>query len=521
MNSRIFVLVAALAAGLLGCREKVGESPHPHGHGAEGEGWSVTAWGEHFEIFPEVGPLVAGQPVEAGTHVTFLRDFASMKEGNVAIVFRDGSGRESRFEQATPRRPGIFAVPIVPPAEGKYDLAFVVRGGGLEERIPAGRVRVGSASAPGGLIEPPKPPNGPATLSDEEGSSFLKEQQWKTEFATVWSRQGSIRSTVVGSARVAPPAGGEMILTATVDSVVSPSPWPHPGQAVAAGARIFRLASRATSGRSLSELESELAAVESDLSVARGRSARLDELLRVEATSRAEVERAKSTETALDAKRTALRRDLEGARGTGDSGVGVALSAPWSGRIAEIFVTPGQAVSAGDRLGRILKTRPIWLELALRPTEAERLRGEPLGATIRRAGATEPIGLSSSAVRIVSRVPVLDPATSSLTVLVEADVDADRLPIGSSVELELVLPSEKSGIVIPAAALVDDSGATIVWEQLSGESFARRPIRVMAREGDLLLVDGIGAGVRIVTKGGTDVRRATLLGSGAPEGHVH
>ena len=35
------------------------------GSRAEHETWSVTAWSEHFEVFPEVEPLVAGQAADA------------------------------------------------------------------------------------------------------------------------------------------------------------------------------------------------------------------------------------------------------------------------------------------------------------------------------------------------------------------------------------------------------------------------------------------------------------------------
>ncbi len=518
MTWKSFAFAAALAGALVGCRDGRSEkSAHPVAE----EGWSVTAWGEHFEIFPEVGLLVTGKTSESHTHVTRLRDFLPVTEGSVAVVLRDAAGKESVFEQTKAKRPGIFGVEITPPAEGEYALLFRIRSGGVAEEIPAGRVRAGSQTKGGGLIEPPKPPNGSTVPGDEEGSSFLKEQQWKTEFATAWSRQESLRATVIGSARVVPPAGGEVIVTAPIDSVVALAPWPFPGQAVEPGAKIFRFLSRATAGRSLSELEAELTAIEADLATAKARSERLAGLLLVEATSRAEVERAKSTELALEAKRGAFRKDLDHARGGGDSTGGVAISAPWRGRIAEIFVTPGQALSAGDRVARIVKTRPLWLELALRPGDADRVQGKPLGVTIRRSGGAELIVLSPAAVRVVSRVPILDAATASVRLLLEIDETAERLPIGSAVEVELALSDERSGVVLPLGALIDDSGATIVYEQLSGESFARRPVRVVAREGDRVMVEGLAAGVRVVTKGGGAVRRSTLLGSGAPEGHVH
>lgn len=531
MRLRPLLLPTLLSLALAGCRgadHPHAASGHDHGHGhdeapAEGgaEPWAVTAWGTHFELFPEVDPLVAGQPAEAATHVTVLRDFSPLAEGKVTAILRDGTGAESRFEQATAKRAGIFAVSIVPPSAGEYDLFFEIRGAGLEERIPAGRVRVGPADSPGGLLEGPRPPNGPDAPPDEEGSSFLKEQQWKIPFATAWSREGNLADTVVGPARVRPAAGADLVLTAPVDAIVASSPWPHPGQAVAAGGELFRLLSRSGSGRSLAEIEAELASVEADLALATTRVGRLEELLGVEAASRAEVDRARAEKGSLDGRRAALARDLDGARGRGDARGGLAVTAPWGGRLVDVTVTPGQAVAAGDRLGRIVRPRPVWLELALSPADAAKVGSRLLGASLRPAGEAAPVPLAPSAVRVVSRVPALDPATSRLTLLVEADVDVDRLPVGSGVEVELALPGQRPGIVVPAAALVDDGGTAVVYEQLSGEAFARRAVRVTGRQGDLVLVEGVRAGARVVTTGGADIRRATLLGSGAPEGHVH
>jgi hypothetical protein len=75
--------------------------------------------------------------------------------------------------------------------------------------------------------------------------------------------------------------------------------------------------------------------------------------------------------------------------------------------------------------------------------------------------------------------------------------------------------------VSPAAAVVDDSGVPVVYVQPEGESFARREVRLKGRQGALVLVDGLRAGERLVTRGSAAIRRASLLSSGAPEGHVH
>ncbi len=108
-----------------------------------------------------------------------------------------------------------------------------------------------------------------------------------------------------------------------------------------------------------------------------------------------------------------------------------------------------------------------------------------------------------------------------MTVILEVRRGVDQLRLGSRVEADVLLPGDLSGIVIPASSLVDDSGIEVVYVQLGGESFDRREVQVEARQGALALVRGIAAGERIVTQGGNAIRRSSLLGSGAVEGHVH
>jgi hypothetical protein len=61
----------------------------------------------------------------------------------------------------------------------------------------------------------------------------------------------------------------------------------------------------------------------------------------------------------------------------------------------------------------------------------------------------------------------------------------------------------------------------VVYLQLSGESFVRQEVRVLERQGDRILVDGLVPGQRLVTRGGDAIRRETLVSSGAGHGHIH
>jgi len=515
----------ALCAALAGC---VSPAAKEHGdHAAEPpapeeESWSLTAWGQLYEVFPETRPLAAGVVAPSHTHVTILADFSPLRTGSVSAVLR-APGTEQSFA-GTFKRDGIFEIPFHPAREGVYDLAFRVDGPAGREEIPAGKVKVGPRGTPGGLAEPPAPPYGVVPSEGATETPFLKEQQWNTMFATQWVREGTVRHTVRGPARVRPIAGGEVVLTSPVDAVVAGQPWPHVGLAVVRGSSVFRLSPSVSSARSLPELSGDVSALQAEAGAARARADRLEGLLKVEAVSRAEVERARAAATALEARLRAARQDLgsaTAARTGSGGGASLTVRAPWGGVVASVDVSPGQSVAAGTALGRLVKNAPLWLEVALRPEDAAALGGAIEGVNVRGSSGAQASMTPLSNVRFVSRAPEIDPRTGARAVILEASDAGGLLAIGGVVEVEIVLPGGRLGTVIPASSLIDDGGTSVVYVQLSGEAFARREVRVVGRAGDSVTVEGLRAGERLVTRGGAAIRRASLLSTGVPEGHVH
>jgi hypothetical protein len=146
----LFALSLLLLA-LPACRDS---APEEHAHAEEEtEGWSVTAWSEHYELFAETDPLIAGREAPSHAHFTYLPDFSALNEGSVTGILRGADGQEESFLAPKPLRAGIFNVVFKPSREGTFDLVFRVRNSKASEDIPAGRVRVGAAASPGNLVE--------------------------------------------------------------------------------------------------------------------------------------------------------------------------------------------------------------------------------------------------------------------------------------------------------------------------------------------------------------------------------
>jgi multidrug efflux pump subunit AcrA (membrane-fusion protein) len=88
--------------------------------------------------------------------------------------------------------------------------------------------------------------------------------------------------------------------------------------------------------------------------------------------------------------------------------------------------------------------------------------------------------------------------------------------------LRLLLEETAPTVVVPVSAVVDDAGRPIVFVQISGESFERRPVTLGARQSDVVQVlQGVKPGERVVSKGAYLIRLAALSTQVPAHGHVH
>ena len=481
------------------------------------EGWAVTAWGERYEVFAETDALVAGESATSNAHVTVLAGFAPLEKGAVTLVLRGAGGAEEAFRQEKPKRSGIFAVEAKPRAEGTFDLVFRIESAAGPEEIAAGRVRVGSAAAPGGLVAEESP-------AAADAVSFLKEQQWRTEFATAWVEEGALGDSVEGPARVTVAGGGEVVLTAGVDATVAPSPWPHPGLDVAAGGTVFRLVPR-VGDRSLP------GAARGGL-VARGRRRRGAAARR--AARRAAASRGHQPGRAGEgpggafrprgpARLGAWRRGGDGGarRGGrvrrlrapgpvgGPRGRGVRVSRPDRGRGNGARATRPRppALDRGGAPSRGGEPRPGLapgpLSQATRPAGPRRDRGGEREARLAIAPGGSPDGVGRRHPR--DRPLRFRPAAR------QRRRGGDRAP-----------RRKQRGVVAPLSAVLDDCG-TSRRVRPARRARASRAARCAScgASGTDALVEGLRPGERLVTRGAAAVRRSSLLSAGAPEGHVH
>ena len=474
---------------------------------------AVTIWSERTELFMEYPPLVAGQDARFAVHLTDLSNFAPLREGKVVIRFEGDT--ITRFEVDGPSTPGIFGVDVKAPPARRYQVAVEVH-----RRQFTDELRIGPVT-----VYPDQQSALASVAADEEGAtSFLKEQQWTLDFATLRVDSQARRQVVTVPATIQPRVGGSVEVRAPVAGRITAGSGRAVGTTVGQGATLVQLLVRNERLGEASVLKLELVQARSALRLAQDDLARIERLASAGAVPQRRLAEAQAAHEAAAAREKIAQEQLQHlelsrtGQGAGDAGERVMVRAPISGVVAEASGTPGETVEEGQLLYRIVALDRVHVVGEVPEQHLAGLENSS-GAEIVVPGLEAPL----EATRRVSVGRVVDPQKRSVPITFELAKPPLAVAVGQGVTLRLITTPAGPEVSIPADAVVDDGGQTIVFVQTGGESFERRPVRVGgAREGGFVqIVNGVKAGERIVTRGAHLVRLAALSPQTPGHGHVH
>jgi membrane fusion protein, heavy metal efflux system len=498
------VLVCLLTA----CRSTPQEPPTEQ----ETPAVAVTIWSERTELFMEYPPLVAGADAAFHIHLTDLSNFQPLREGRAVVRF-EGDTIE-RFEVDGPSTPGIFTVSLKVPAARRYQVAVEVHTANLKDELRVGAV----------TVYPDQPSALASITTEEEGAtSFLKEQQWTLDFATMTVESQARRQVVSVPATIEPRVGGSAEVRAPTAGRIATGGGRAIGSPVNRGAALAEIIVRTERLGEAPVLKLELAQAEAALRLAEEDRARIERLVGAGAAPQRRLAEARAAhETAAARVRIAEEqiRHLELSRtgqGTGEAGERVVVRAPITGVVAESSVTAGATVEEGQLLYRIVALDRVHVVGAVPEQHLARIENAT-SAEIDVPGVPTPL----TSTRLVSVGRVVDPQKRSVPITFELVKPPSAVVVGQGVTLRLITDPRGAEVAVPANAVVDDGGQPIVFVQTGGESFERRPVRVGGpREGGFVQVEGVEPGERIVTRGAHLVRLAALSPQTPGHGHVH
>jgi cobalt-zinc-cadmium efflux system membrane fusion protein len=511
------IVILLLVVAALGC----GKHPHEDEVAPDREALSFTHFTDRTELFVEFKALAKGVESPFAAHVTRLADFKPLAAGTVTAILSEGGAPEERFSANAPSVPGIFRPVAKPLHAGQRRLVFEIAFDGAVSRHDLGLMTV-FESEQAAIAAAPK--------EEEEGGGivYLKEQQWKTEFATAPVAEADIRGSVPangvlrprpdGEARVAAPAGGRFLARGT---------YPQIGMTVARNQTLGVIAPRVPSDVDPASLNLDVQRAQIAMQQAQAERVRLEALFAQEAVPERRVNDARRQEQTARADLQAAQSRLAQYRGTqsttgGGAGGRFDVRSPVAGTIVNVSVAPGEFVEEGRQLFHVVDLSRLWLELQIPEGQIGQVQTSN-SVWFQPEGFPTAFEVSPrSGGRVIASGGVVNPQTRTVPLIFEVPNANRQLKAGMFVRAQVFTASFVHGIVIPLSAVVDEDGQPVAYVELEGELFERRPLKLGTRQGGLVrAVEGLRAGDRVVTRGAYNIRLQAASGAVPAHGHAH
>jgi RND family efflux transporter MFP subunit len=502
-------LCAAAAVLAWSLRHKHDDHGHDHAHEApEPKSLQVTAWGGAVELFIEHALPVAGEEVKFVTHVTLagaaVTDAVVRLEGE-----RDGGIAAGMAEKTA--APGIFSVLTTFPTAGDWAVEMVVVADATEHRVALPPVKVHATPADAAKADVPEP---------AEGVRFLKEQQWKlgTRIEAAGRRKLVERLKVPGTVVAKP--GARALVTPPVDGRLFAPKLPQPGERIEAG-QVIGHVQPPFNEITAKALEADAAVVRAKLALdLSARTAeRIRRLVSEKAKSERELHEAEHAVKAAQAEVAAAESIQASYRATGLVDGKFALVAPIGGIVTRVGAAAGEIVHADEAIVTILDARELLVEARV-PEGALGRFAKAGGALVECPDA--PGDAHDCAARLRFTSPEVDPVSRTVALIYDVSNPESRLRVGMGVTLHIETERVEDGVAVPAVAIVEEEGRTVVFVQAGGETFEKRDVECGVRDGGWVHVrTGLAEGERIVTKGAYAVRLASVSTSIPAHGHAH
>lgn len=508
----LLLVIAALACG---------EHTHDEEAAPERQALSFTHFSDRTELFVEFDALAKGADSAFAAHVTKLSDFKPLAEGTVTAILSEGGAPEERFTSNAPSVPGIFRPVAKPQHSGRRRLVFEIAFEGSVSRHDLGLMTVFESEA-AAIAAAPK--------EEEAGGGivYLKEQQWKTEFATEPVTEGEIRGSVAangvlrprpdGEARVGAPAGGRFLARGA---------YPQIGMTVARNQALGVIAPRVPAGVDPASLNLDVQRAQIAVQQAAAERQRLEGLFAQEAVPERRVIDARRQEQGARADLQAAQSRLGQYRGTQSTTGGEAagrfeVRSPVAGTIVMVTVAPGEFVEEGRELFHVVDLSRLWLELQIPEGQIGQVQtSESVWFQPEGFPAAFEVGPRSGG-RVIASGGVVDPETRTIPLVFEVPNTNRQLRAGMFVRAHVFTAATQRGIVIPLSSVVDEDGQPVAYVELEGELFERRPLKLGTRQGPRVqILEGLAPGDRVVTRGAYNIRLQAASGAVPAHGHAH
>lgn len=506
-RSRLLAAMAAtmLTLSLAACDVFSSAPEEEHAHG--GGGIVVTDFTDTTELFVEYRPLVTAKNRRFDAHLTWLDNYEPVTEGTLTAELTWPDGSKDTAEAGPSDVEGIFRPLLTASKSGKAKLRLVLDTSRGVSSHDLGEVTVWATSEEGAEAAPEE--------TEIDGAiAFTKEVQWRIPFMTRAARTTELAETVPVTVDVQMQPQAEAIVSAPVDGIVRAPRVYSSGSFVRRGQTLASISSTLGGGEDVATLDLAIREASIARDAAAREVARMQSLVEAEAVPARRLDEARTQLRLADAQLRAARQRRNAVAG---GGAGVPVVAPISGEVLESSLVQGAGVEGGEQLMRLGNPAALWLVARVPESMAPRV-GTPSGIDLLLPGQT--ISLGRGDISLVQRGAAIDPQTRTLPVIFAWNSRAVRP--GQRLQGQLRTGEATARLTIPASAILNESGQDVVYVQIGGETFQRRPVTVLSRSGDLVAVEGqLKLGERVVSRGASAVRAAAATPGAFGHGHAH
>lgn len=489
---------------------------------------SITLWSDKAELFLEYPPFVVGHASIFAAHLTDLRNFRPVITGSVEVRMTRKGQPPLSFLASAPLRAGIFTPSVTMPEPGTYAMELSLKSEALNETFRIPKVRVFSSAT-----EVERQTEEPEPLNLQEEVTFLKEQQWKVEFATKAATNQILTSTIRARGGIISKMGQEVVVTAPATGLIVLSASARPpimGQMVEKGEVLVAI-TPGFSTASRAELESAVSQAELQQAQAQRELDRAQRLFAEKVLAQKQVEQANTTFLLAKNKYAEAQKRLAsltltqqvGRADTRDRTQDFLLRAPIQGVIVKAALTLGSRVEAGEELFTVINMDHVWVEARVYGSDVSKISPNAR-ASFQPQGMTELILPDQVNTRLVAIGNVIDPATKTLPVIFEVENPNHSLKVGMHADVFIETGDKVESVAIQSTAVLHESGKKVAFVQTGGETFEKRFITTdvttsLEDEEVVQILEGIEADERVVTKGAYAIRLAAA--SGEIPTHAH
>ena len=478
-------------------------------------GGTVTLWTDHTELFMEFPALLVGKTARLAIHLTWLDTFKPVSTGAVRLHFQTDNGVIYTTQVDGPSSPGIYRPNVAFTLPGTYKLTMVIEGDRTDT------LHVPAISVFASVNDIPKEEEG----TSEEEIAFLKEQQWVIDFRTETVQTALLRGQIRAHGEIVPRLKSEAIVSAPFSGIVFTDEnrdMPVTGSIVSKGSRLVTLTPSAQAMGDGEHFATRYTHAEHELALA---TTELDRMKRLQNKEAIPFKRVQEAEARLDDAETTLATLNRYVQRTANTDPGGAdqfrITAPVGGTIVETYVIPGQQITTGSPLFRIIDMGSVWIRAYVPVTEIGRIQ-TPREASFRLPGFEQDFKISALNGHLVSLGSIVENQTRSIPIIYEVQNPNQQFRIGMFPEMLIAAGQERAVIAVPETALIEDEGRYSVFVQISGEAFARRVVQTGVRDqGMVEIISGLTAGEHVVTVGAFQVRLASLSTELPEHGHEH